>query len=103
MDNNETFDKFRACAVEVLQVPAEKVVPDARFGEDLDAVCDFISRIQVGIDYIWPFIFPHADQQTVVVDARCQNQYVRGTELVFHVSKKAVYALGGSHVAGEGM
>ena len=32
-----TFEKFRTCAVEVLQVPAEKVVPDARFGEDLDA------------------------------------------------------------------
>jgi acyl carrier protein len=32
-----TFDKFRACAVEVLQVPAEKVTPEARFGDDLDA------------------------------------------------------------------
>ncbi|HAM02365.1 MAG TPA: acyl carrier protein [Acidimicrobiaceae bacterium] len=32
-----TFDKFRACAVEVLQVPQDKVVPDARFGDDLDA------------------------------------------------------------------
>jgi acyl carrier protein len=32
-----TFDKFRACAVEVLQVPADKVVPEARFGDDLDA------------------------------------------------------------------
>jgi acyl carrier protein len=32
-----TFDKFRACAVDVLQVPADKVVPDARFDDDLDA------------------------------------------------------------------
>jgi acyl carrier protein len=32
-----TFDKFRACAVEVLQVPEDKVVPEARFGDDLDA------------------------------------------------------------------
>lgn len=32
-----TYDKFRACAVEVLQVPEDKVVPDARFGDDLDA------------------------------------------------------------------
>jgi acyl carrier protein len=37
MGDDTTFDKFRACAVEVLQVPAEKVVPDARFGDDLDA------------------------------------------------------------------
>jgi acyl carrier protein len=32
-----TFDKFRSCAVEVLQVPADKVVLEARFGDDLDA------------------------------------------------------------------
>ncbi len=37
MSDDATFDKFKACAVEVLQVPAEKVVPDARFGDDLDA------------------------------------------------------------------
>jgi acyl carrier protein len=32
-----TFEKFRACAVDVLQVPAEKVVPEATFAGDLDA------------------------------------------------------------------
>lgn len=37
MSDDATFDKFKACAVEVLQVPAEKVVPDARFADDLDA------------------------------------------------------------------
>ncbi|MHB1504839.1 MAG: acyl carrier protein [Acidimicrobiales bacterium] len=37
MGDDTTFDKFRACAVEVLQVPVEKVVLDARFGDDLDA------------------------------------------------------------------
>ena len=37
MSDDATFDRFRTCAVEVLQVPAEKVVPDARFGDDLDA------------------------------------------------------------------
>ena len=37
MSDDATFDKFRTCAVEVLQVPADKVVPDARFGDDLDA------------------------------------------------------------------
>ncbi len=35
--SDATFDKFRACAVEVLQVPEDKVVPEARFGDDLDA------------------------------------------------------------------
>jgi acyl carrier protein len=32
-----TFDKFKSCAVEVLQVPGDKIVPEARFGDDLDA------------------------------------------------------------------
>ncbi len=37
MTDEATFEKFKACAVEVLQVPAEKVVLEARFGDDLDA------------------------------------------------------------------
>ncbi len=37
MDNDEAFDKFKQCAVEVLQVEPEAVVLDARFGDDLDA------------------------------------------------------------------
>ena len=37
MSNDEAFDKFRECAVEVLQVPADKVTREARFAEDLDA------------------------------------------------------------------
>jgi acyl carrier protein len=32
-----SFDKFKACAIDVLQVPEDKVVPEARFGDDLDA------------------------------------------------------------------
>lgn len=37
MDNAEAFDKFKECAVEVLQVAPEQVTPDARFADDLDA------------------------------------------------------------------
>jgi acyl carrier protein len=37
VSDDATFDKFRACAVEVLQVPEDKVVLEARFGDDLDA------------------------------------------------------------------
>ncbi len=37
MSNDDTFEKFRECAVEVLQVPADKVTKEARFAEDLDA------------------------------------------------------------------
>ena len=37
MTNDEAFEKFKESAVEVLQVPADKVTKDARFAEDLDA------------------------------------------------------------------
>ena len=37
MENAEAFDKFKQCAVEVLQVPVDKVTPDASFANDLDA------------------------------------------------------------------
>lgn len=37
VDSDAAFDRFRECAVEVLQVPSEKVTKEARFAEDLDA------------------------------------------------------------------
>jgi acyl carrier protein len=37
MDNEAAFDKFKTCAVEVLQVPAEKITLGARFSDDLEA------------------------------------------------------------------
>ena len=35
--DQELFARFRKCAVEVLSVEEEKVVPEATFGDDLDA------------------------------------------------------------------
>ncbi len=37
MSSDDQFEKFRECAVEVLQVPEDKVTREARFAEDLDA------------------------------------------------------------------
>ena len=37
MDDQAAFDKFKQCAVEVLQVDPDKVTPEARFADDLDA------------------------------------------------------------------
>jgi len=37
VDSDQAFVKFQQCAVEVLQVPAEKVTKEARFADDLDA------------------------------------------------------------------
>lgn len=35
--DQELFGRFRKCAVEVLSVSEDQVVPEARFGDDLDA------------------------------------------------------------------
>lgn len=35
--DQETFARFRRCAVEVLSVSEDQVVPEAKFGDDLDA------------------------------------------------------------------
>ncbi|MDG1465085.1 MAG: acyl carrier protein [Acidimicrobiales bacterium] len=35
--NEENFEKFRKCAVEVLSVEADQVTMEASFAEDLDA------------------------------------------------------------------
>ena len=35
--DQEQFARFRKCAVEVLSVPEEKITPEAKFGDDLDA------------------------------------------------------------------
>ena len=35
--NDDVFARFRKCAVEVLSVEEGAVVPDAKFGDDLDA------------------------------------------------------------------
>jgi acyl carrier protein len=37
VSDDEAFAKFKECAVEVLQVPEDKVTREARFAEDLDA------------------------------------------------------------------
>ncbi|HVC24494.1 MAG TPA: acyl carrier protein [Acidimicrobiales bacterium] len=54
MADDATFEKFKACAVEVLQVPAEKIVPDARFGDDLDAdsldLVEFVMALEESFD-----------------------------------------------------
>jgi acyl carrier protein len=34
---DDSFETFKKCAVEVLQVSPEQVTPEAKFGEDLDA------------------------------------------------------------------
>ena len=37
MADDDTFETFKKCAVEVLQVAPEQVTLEAKFGDDLDA------------------------------------------------------------------
>lgn len=37
MSDDELFARFKKCAVDVLSVSEDKVVPEAKFGDDLDA------------------------------------------------------------------
>ena len=37
MSDEQNFERFKKCAVEVLSVDADKITKDARFAEDLDA------------------------------------------------------------------
>ena len=50
----DTFDRFRACAVEILDVEADQVVPEARFADDLDAdsldLVELVMRLEEEFD-----------------------------------------------------
>ena len=37
MSDEETFGRFKKCAVEILSVDESKITPDATFADDLDA------------------------------------------------------------------
>ncbi|HCB37841.1 MAG TPA: acyl carrier protein [Acidimicrobiaceae bacterium] len=37
MSDSDIFEKFRVCAVEVLDVEADRITPKANFADDLDA------------------------------------------------------------------
>ena len=52
--DDATFEKFKNCAVEVLQVPADKVVPTASFADDLGAdsldLVEFVMALEEAFD-----------------------------------------------------
>lgn len=54
MNSDAAFEKFRSCAVEVLQVPEDKVTPEAKFQDDLEAdsleVVEFVMALEEAFD-----------------------------------------------------
>lgn len=52
--SDDTLQRFTQCAVEILSVDAAKVVPEARFGDDLDAdsldLVELVMRLEEEFD-----------------------------------------------------
>ena len=46
--DQEKFERFKKCAVDVLSVSADQVVPEAKFADDLDA--DSLDLVQMVMD-----------------------------------------------------
>ena len=65
MDRDEAFAKFKGCAVEVLQVPEEKVTMDARFGDDLDADSLDLVELVMGLEERFDISVPEEDLEGV--------------------------------------
>jgi len=61
----DNWDRFRKCAVEVLSVDIDKVVPDARFGEDLDADSLDLVELVMALEEEFEITVPEEDLEGV--------------------------------------
>ena len=52
--SDDSFEKFKACAVEILSVSPEQVTMEAKFGDDLDAdsldLVELVMRLEEEFD-----------------------------------------------------
>jgi acyl carrier protein len=65
VSDDASFDKFKACAIDVLQVPPDKVVPEARFGDDLDADSLDLVELVMGLEERFDISVPEEDLENV--------------------------------------
>ena len=63
--DQELFARFRKCAVEVLSVPEEKIVPEAKFGDDLDADSLDLVELIMGLEEEFGVEVPEEDLEGV--------------------------------------
>jgi acyl carrier protein len=63
--DQELFARFRKCAVEVLSVSEDQVVPDARFGDDLDADSLDLVELVMGLEERFDIAVPEEDLEGV--------------------------------------
>ncbi len=66
MADDEVFDKLRQCAVDVLQVDAAKVTPEAKFGDDLDADSLDLVELVMALEETFSIEVPEQDLDGVV-------------------------------------
>ena len=64
--DQQLFARFRACAVEVLSVPEEKVTPEARFGDDLDADSLDLVELVMELEERFDIQVPEEDLENVL-------------------------------------
>lgn len=65
MGPDESFEQFKQCAVEVLQVEPSKVVPGARFAEDLDADSLDLVELVMALEERFGIDVPESDLEGV--------------------------------------
>ena len=63
--DQELFGRFKKCAVEVLSVPEDKVVPEAKFGDDLDADSLDLVELVMGLEERFDIEVPEDDLEGV--------------------------------------
>ena len=62
---DDTFEKFKQCAVEVLQVDPGQVTPEARFGDDLDADSLDLVELVMALEEAFDIEVPEEDLEGV--------------------------------------
>ena len=63
--DQELFARFRKCAVEVLSVSEDQVVPEAKFGDDLDADSLDLVELVMGLEERFDISVPEEDLENV--------------------------------------
>ena len=62
---DDTFEKFKQCAVEVLQVDPAQVTAEARFGDDLDADSLDLVELVMALEEAFDIEVPEEDLEGV--------------------------------------
>ena len=71
--DQELFDRFKRCAVEVLSVSEDQVVPDAKFGDDLDADSLDLVELVMALEEEFDISVPEEDLEGVETVGQAYN------------------------------